>query len=244
MAKVKGVDILIYANTGTEAIPVWTVVGGQRGATLSEKAEPIDVTAKDSGGYQEFEYGLASWTISADGVYVESEAGYAALVNAMRQKQKIKVRWNEGGTDTYEGLALVTSRDLEGPYDGEATYSLELQGSGVPTLGLEVSAGLTALTGVDSALGALDFIPDFANDTYLYTIAVATGITYVKLTPTAAGHVITITANNQTQTVASGSESGQIALGAAGSVTPILITAQEPGKSPKKYNIFVTRAAV
>lgn len=134
MAKVKGVDILLMVNTGTDAMPVWTAVGGQRGATLSESNETIDVTTKDSGGYAEYEYGYTTWTISADGVYIESEDGYQALVQAMRQKQKIKVRWREGGTDVYEGLALITSRELEAPYDGEATYSIELQGTGAPTL--------------------------------------------------------------------------------------------------------------
>lgn len=132
MPKVKGVDILLLVNTGTDATPVWTPVGGQRGATLSESVETIDVTAKDSGGAQEFEPGFYSWSISADGVYVESEQGYEALVNAIRNRQKIKVRWSEGGTDVFEGTAIVTSRELEGPYDGEATYSIELQGTGQP----------------------------------------------------------------------------------------------------------------
>jgi len=132
MAKVKGVDILLLVNTGDDANPVWTPVGGQRGATLSESLETIDVTAKDSDGAQEFEPGLYSWTISADGVYIESEAGYQALVDAIRNRQKIKVRWSENGTDTFEGLAIVTSRELEAPYDDAATYSIELQGTGMP----------------------------------------------------------------------------------------------------------------
>lgn len=130
----KGVDILIMVNTGTDAVPVWTAVGGQRGATLSETNDTFETTHKASGGYKEYEYGYGDWTISADGVYIDSDAGYQALVTALRTKAKIKVRWQEAGDDVYEGLALVTSRDLEGPYDGEATYSVELQGSGAPTL--------------------------------------------------------------------------------------------------------------
>lgn len=135
----KGVDILLYANTGTDAAPVWTVAGGQRGAKLSEKVDTIEVTSKASAGHKEYEYGLGDWTISCDGVYVENDAGYQALVNALRNRTKLKVRWREGGTagtDTYEGLVLVTSRDLEGPYDAEATYSMELQGTGAPTIAL------------------------------------------------------------------------------------------------------------
>ncbi len=126
----KGVDILIMVNTGTEELPTWTPVGGQRGATLSESVETIDVTHKASGGYKEYEYGYAGWSISADGVYIPDDIAYKALQDAMRQKQKIKVRWQESGTDTFEGTALVISRDLEGPYEGESTYSMELQGTG------------------------------------------------------------------------------------------------------------------
>ena len=134
MPKISGVDILVLVDTSTTEVQSWTAVGGQRGATLSESVETIDQTSKASGGYKEYEYGLADWTISADGLYVSDDAGYKALVDAMRQKKKLKVRWQEAGTDTYEGDCLVTSRDLEGPYDGEATYSVELQGTGAPVL--------------------------------------------------------------------------------------------------------------
>lgn len=130
MAKTRGVDILIFVNTGTETTPIWTVVGGQRNATLHEENEMIDVTAKDSQA-QEFEYGAYTWTISCDGVYIKDDAAYVALRNAMRDKQKIKVRVKEGDTYTAEGLALVSSSDLEAPYDDAATYSMELQGTGV-----------------------------------------------------------------------------------------------------------------
>ncbi len=130
----KGVDILILVDTSTTEIPQWTAVGGQRGATLSESVDTVDLTHKMSGGYKEYEYGLSDWSISADGVYISDDEGYEALIDAMRQKKKVKVRWQEAGTAVYEGDCLVISRDLEGPYDSEATYSIELQGTGAPVL--------------------------------------------------------------------------------------------------------------
>lgn len=130
----KGIDIIILANTGSDATPVWTPIGGQRGATLSESVETFETTHKASGGYKEYEAGFADWTISCDGVYIETNTGYLALVTAMRAKTKVKVRWQEATDDVFEGLAFVTSRDLDAPHDGEATYSIELQGSGAPTL--------------------------------------------------------------------------------------------------------------
>jgi TP901-1 family phage major tail protein len=127
---VKGVDILVLVETTTPG--TYIEVGGQRGATLSESNETIETTHKGSNGYKEFEYGYGEWTISADGLYISSDTGYERLVECLRNKTKVKVRWTEGGTQVFEGTALVTSRELEGPFDGEATFSVEFQGTGAP----------------------------------------------------------------------------------------------------------------
>jgi TP901-1 family phage major tail protein len=124
------VKILLMVNTGTDLAPVWKTVGGQRSATFSEETETKDVTSEDSDGAQEFEYGLYTWNVDCDGVYVKAADGFDALKNAMRNKEKIKVRMSENDVDVEEGLALVTSRELEGSYDSESTYSMSLQGSG------------------------------------------------------------------------------------------------------------------
>lgn len=127
----RGVDILIFINTGTEETPVWTAAGGQRNATLSETSEAMDVTTKDTGnGAYEYEYGLYGWSISADGVYVPNDVAFQFLKTAMRTRQKVKVRIQEEGTYTEEGIALVTSREVDAPYDDSATYSMEFQGTG------------------------------------------------------------------------------------------------------------------
>lgn len=122
---VKGVDILILVNG--------TIVGGQRGATLSESVETLETTHKLTDGFKTFEYGFGEWTVSADGVYIKGDAGYVALRDAMRNKQKVTLRIQEEGVNIEQGQALVTSRELEGAYDGEATYSVEFQGTGTIT---------------------------------------------------------------------------------------------------------------
>lgn len=126
----KNVKIVILANTGTEENPEFKPIGGQRSASLSEANEMIDVTSEDSQGVDEFEYGNLNWTISCDGLYVPTAEGYQALKAACREKKKVLVRIQEGDQETEQGLALVTSRDLDGEYNGETTYSIELQGSG------------------------------------------------------------------------------------------------------------------
>jgi TP901-1 family phage major tail protein len=127
----RGVDILILVEGATPG--TFITVGGQRGATLTEEAETIDITSKDSNGMQEFDYGFGSWKVKADGLYIKNEAGYALLKDKMRAKQPVKLRISEQGTPTEEGSAIITSRELEMPYDGEVTYSVEFQGSGALT---------------------------------------------------------------------------------------------------------------
>lgn len=124
----RGVDVLIEVEQ--DAGGTFIVVGGQRGATLSESNETIDITSKDSGGAFEYDYGLYGWTISCDGLYIKDDEGYEALKTAMREKKKIKVKVKEEGTETLSGEALVISKELDGPYDAEVTYSVELQGTG------------------------------------------------------------------------------------------------------------------
>lgn len=128
---VKGVDILILIEGATAG--TYLVVGGQRGATLSESVETLETTNKLSNGFKEFEYGFGEWKISADGVYIKDDVAYEKLVTAMRTKTKVKLRIKEEGVEIEEGLALITSRELEGGYDGEATYSVEFQGTGAIT---------------------------------------------------------------------------------------------------------------
>lgn len=134
MAAVLGVDLLVLVDIGTAGTPDFQPVAGQRGATLTRTRATIDVTSKDSPNLMdEYEAGRGTWTISADGVYVENDTAYAHLVTAWQGRQKVRLRWSEGGTAVFEGDAIITSASLEGPYDAEATYSLEFQGSGEPT---------------------------------------------------------------------------------------------------------------
>lgn len=139
MAKVKGVDILVMVDLDSLAVAPtgtaeWVAVGGQQSATFSEEVEAVDTTTKENndGGY-DYEGGLYGWTVSADGLYVKDDAAYGALKSAMRQRKKVKIRIQEEGQPVEEGLALVTSRELEAGYDEMATYSIEFQGIGVPT---------------------------------------------------------------------------------------------------------------
>jgi TP901-1 family phage major tail protein len=122
---VNGTDILILVNTGTDQSPTYTAVGSQRGATLDETNEEIDMSSKDSraGRVIAGRYGS---TISLDGLYVPSNAAYQALVTASRAGNLIKIRVSEEGTETEEADALITTMSKEAPDQDAAVISIEL----------------------------------------------------------------------------------------------------------------------
>lgn len=128
----RGVDILIFVDTDTTGTtPNWVAAGGQRNATLTETSEALDTTTKDTGdGAYEYDYGLYGWSISGDGVYVPNDAAFQHLKTAMRTRKKVKIRIQEEGEYTEEGTALITSLETDAPYDDNATYSMEFQGTG------------------------------------------------------------------------------------------------------------------
>jgi TP901-1 family phage major tail protein len=129
----RGVDVVIQVESATPG--TYVTVAGQRGATLSESVETIDITTKGSAGAYEYDYGLYGWTISLDGAYILGDAQMNKLRDAMRNKTTVKVKWTETGTTgvVEQGTALVISRELDAPYDAETTYSIELQGTGKTT---------------------------------------------------------------------------------------------------------------
>ena len=131
MAQIKGIDFLISINTGTDAAPVYTKVGGQRGATLNRSAETLESTNKDSGDFKEFEYSFKEWSVDADGLLVVDDAGFTALEKAFMDSKKVKVQVGLPSGMKYEGLAIITDLPIEMPYDDLVTYSSTFQGSGV-----------------------------------------------------------------------------------------------------------------
>lgn len=132
MAK-KGIDFVINVNTGTDAAPVWTKVGGQRGASLSRSSDTFDATNKDSLGWKEFEAGFKEWSIEADGLVLTTDIGYVALETAYTSGAKVKVQIIDANGADYTGSAIVTDLPIDMPYDDLVTYSCTLQGTGALT---------------------------------------------------------------------------------------------------------------
>jgi predicted secreted protein len=121
-----GTDVLILVNTGTEVSPVYTAVGSQRGASLSETNDEIDISSKDSraGRYLAGRYGS---TLSLDGLYVPSNVAYLALKTAQRAGDAILVRIEEEGVEVEEASAIITDMSTDFPDQDAATISIDLR---------------------------------------------------------------------------------------------------------------------
>lgn len=197
--------------------------------------ETVDVTNHDSGGWREHIGGILSLgDVSFEINYQPTAPTHSLLINDLLTKavRNFRIIYPDGTETPFSGL--VTSFEPTAPVDGVVTAGVTIKGTGSVGVG-GASTGLTALTGTDSEVEALVFTPSFATNTTLYTVSVGSAITFVKFAPVGAGHTIKINGNADW----TGTE---FALGASGSVTTFTITAQDGTKSPKTYNVVVTRA--
>jgi len=131
MTKVKGTDVYLKVNTGTEVSPVWTKVGGQKDATFDRGLGTMDVTDKDSAGDEEHLPSNRTWGISFDAFLIEDNAGwlevetaYDADPPAQKQFQVITPGY------AYMGKASVEALSMSGPLGDAGVVSFTLKGTG------------------------------------------------------------------------------------------------------------------
>ena len=129
-AESRGIDFLIYINTGTSGSPAYTKVAGQRGGTFNLSSDEIDLSSKDNYGFSDRDYGTQEWSIDGDGVFIEGDTSHDAIIDAFLAREALLVRWTFPSGKSYEGRAIITEFPIEAPYDDVATYSLTLAGKG------------------------------------------------------------------------------------------------------------------
>lgn len=124
--EVAGIDVLIYVTISS----VKTLVGGQRGATISHRTEVADAKHKSSGAWQNRVQTFLDWSISGDAVIIEDDATRAELRRAWRAREdvEVEVRYPDGIRET--GLAVIADLSDNAPHDGVATMTLQLDGNG------------------------------------------------------------------------------------------------------------------
>lgn len=127
-----GKDYLLYVwcDPAGGTSYAWTVVGAQRGLSLNETAEELDMTNKSSGGHKVVKITTDSWSLDVDGLVPLSDTGIKAIAKAKKEKKDIKIKLEYPDKTYQSGWAAVTEWSKEFPYDGEATYKGTLVGNG------------------------------------------------------------------------------------------------------------------
>jgi len=205
--------------------------------------DTIDVTNHNSAdAYREFIGGLVdAGEVSVEGNFYPGDAGQVALLTALnsRTAKPFVVTFPETVGAAWSFNALVTSfMAADAPIDSALPFSASLKITGKPTLTVNASTGLTTPFFAVSGAGTV-IVPAASGSVYDYVVNIATGVSSVTITPTAAAGVITVDGN----VVATGVASSAIALGAAGSITEAVIVVQETGKTAKTYTLQLVRAA-
>ena len=112
--------------------PVFATVAGLRTTQLSVNGEMVAITSKDSGGWRELlsGAGVRSVSVSGAGVFTGSAAETRIKGNALSGVlDDYQLSFESGETMT--GRFLVTRLDYAGDYNGERSYTLSLESSGV-----------------------------------------------------------------------------------------------------------------
>ncbi len=133
---VKGEDYTIYIFDGG----LWKRYACGRSGNLSVETSTIETTVTGSGDYRTFLPEVHSFTGSIDGIISLAQAGWMTLpeLRALElQKTKLLMRFTRininGDVYTDEAYFYITNTTDTGSFDGIATFSIALQGTGAIT---------------------------------------------------------------------------------------------------------------
>ena len=126
----KGSAFLLKIGNGA-ATPVYSTVAGMRTTQLSINGDTVVTTNKGSGGWRELlsGAGVRSVSVSGAGVFTGSAAETRLKNNALAGVIDDYALTFEGG-DQLQGKFLVARLDYAGDFNGERSYTLNLESSG------------------------------------------------------------------------------------------------------------------
>ena len=109
-----------------------TVIAGLRSTSFTINGQEVDVTTKDSSGWRELlaEAGITSMSITGSGVFQDNSNVATLRASCIAKTLSTYNLVFESGDD-YTGSFQVTSVEQTGEHDGEVTYSVSLESSGV-----------------------------------------------------------------------------------------------------------------
>jgi len=130
MAVEKGSAFLLKVGDGA-AVPAYATVAGMRTTQLSINGEAVVVTHKGSGGWRDLlsGAGVRSVSVSAAGVFTGSAPETRVKNNALAGViDDYRLSFESG--ETLTGRFLVTRLDYAGDFNGERSYTVNLESSG------------------------------------------------------------------------------------------------------------------
>jgi len=125
-----GKNVLIHVedldNPGT-----YLLVAKQKDGSISRSKGTIDATTKDSGGWEESEHGLKSWSQSVEQAYMKDDVGYLTIERAYNEGLDLNIRVvGLSDTHNYEGKAIIETLDVSFPNNDIISASYSLKGNG------------------------------------------------------------------------------------------------------------------
>jgi len=212
-----------------------------------ESATTREVTPLSSTGFSEFIVTVRdAGEVSMEGIFDPADtlgmvAMHADLASGTMRAYVLTFPAAVGANMTFNGF--VTAFETGAPRDSEVPFSATVKITGAATLNITASNNITVLAGIEeTGAAALDFVPNFAAATYAYTCdGINTASTYIQITATFAAGIGTVTALGVTQSIVSTVQSGQILLGAANTLTDVVISIKETNKIATTYTLHVAR---
>lgn len=111
-------------------------IADTRDISMTINTAEINVTTRDSGGWEEYLGGVRSYTAKATGIVdFTTAAGKVKMGELMdygiaRVLVGIILTTSVTGDKSYSGTALFTNVTFSAPHEGEVTWSADLKGSG------------------------------------------------------------------------------------------------------------------
>ncbi|MBW7836852.1 MAG: phage major tail protein, TP901-1 family [Sphingomonadales bacterium] len=131
MAAEKGRAFLVKIGDGG-APETFATIGGLRATSLSINNEVVDITSKTSAGWRELlaGAGIRALAIAGGGVFTDSAAEGLLRGKALAGSiDNYEIVFESGAK--FSGGFYVSSLEYAGDHNGERTYSLRLESSGV-----------------------------------------------------------------------------------------------------------------
>ena len=130
MTAQKGTAFLLKIGDGGSPA-IYETVAGLRTTNMTINGDSVVVTHKDSGGWRELLSGAGtrSVSVSASGIFLGSDAENAIRSHALSGTlDDYELSFEDGAK--MQGSFLVQRLDYSGDFNGERTYSMQLESSG------------------------------------------------------------------------------------------------------------------